>query len=129
MSNFSYKNTYYEAIFDLRRKRKKSMLKSGIPNMIPEKKVLLAIHLFRQIMFFSSVIQNVIIIFKSQGSTFSSCWCSFYPNIASWKKLWRLSGLLLSVDRAEKLFQGSKGKLYLVMRTIIEIVKIDGSRI
>ena len=33
---FSYKNTYCEAIFDLRPK-KKSMLKSGNPYMIPEK--------------------------------------------------------------------------------------------
>ena len=37
MGHFAYKNTYKEAIFDLWPKKKKSMLKSGIPDMIPEK--------------------------------------------------------------------------------------------
>ena len=39
MGHFAYKNTYNEAIFDLWPKKKKS----GIPDMIPEKNVLLVI--------------------------------------------------------------------------------------
>ena len=42
MRHFAYKNTYNEAIFDVW-PQKKSMLKSGIPDLIPEKNVLLVI--------------------------------------------------------------------------------------
>ena len=38
MRHFAYKNTYNEAIFDLW--QKKSMLKSGIPDMISENRLL-----------------------------------------------------------------------------------------
>ena len=37
MRQFAYKNTYNEAIFDLRHAKKKIYVKSSIPDMIPEK--------------------------------------------------------------------------------------------
>ena len=51
MQHFAY---YNKANFDLWPKKKKFMLKSGIPNMIPEKNVLLVIDGLREKKCFSS---------------------------------------------------------------------------
>ena len=40
MQHFSHKNTYYKAIFDLWPKKNIYMLNSGIPDIIPKKKII-----------------------------------------------------------------------------------------
>ena len=58
MKQFAHRNTYKETIFDLRPKRKKSMLKSGIPYRF-RKKLLLDINPLK------------VIIHKGEGSEWS----------------------------------------------------------